>query len=60
MSDEDFGKQVAEWYSENIDRFPDLVSGECEYCGETEMIVRYDSGHTSCYFCGDTAEVTIG
>jgi len=59
MSESDTDFNPAEWYSENLHRFPDLVSGHCEYCGDTDMIVLYDSGETSCYFCGATAEVGV-
>jgi hypothetical protein len=50
---------IGTWYAEHMHLFPDLVSGECEYCGPTEMIVEYDDGSHSCYFCGATSEVTV-
>ena len=55
----DTSKSIGEWYSENIHRFPDLVSGHCEYCGDTEMIIEYDDGSHECYFCGSTAKVVV-
>jgi ribosomal protein S27AE len=57
MSDVEF--DVGQWYAENLDKFPDLVSGECEHCGPTEMIVEHDDGTHECYFCGCASEVRV-
>jgi hypothetical protein len=53
MTRTDAGFDVGKWYSENLDKFPDLVSGWCEYCGDTKMLVEYDDGGLYCYMCGD-------
>jgi len=43
---------VAEWYAENIERFPELVEGECPNCGVHPMMMNLDDV-LECYHCGD-------
>jgi len=44
---------VSQWYAENINKFPDLVEGECSNCGTHAMMIdRVDC--LECYHCGYT------
>ena len=48
---------INQWYAENIDRFPELMEGECPYCGVHPMMIDYEeSDELECYHCGEVVK----